>query len=661
MDAQIDETHRAVLRALADTVVPSLERPADPTRFWALSGSDVQANVGVEQALSGLPEDQRAGMLALLEGLSAHGFVTASRPEREEMIRTVATTGAHAAAAIAALESLTLAFAYAGPDPQTGSNPMWAGFGYPGAPAIDPGCDDALEPFVPDGPGSVVTADVCVVGSGAGGGLVAGLLAQAGLDVVVLETGGNFNEADFAGLELPAFQQLFWRGGPTPTADFNVTMLAGGTLGGGPTVNWSNCLRTPAAVREQWTREFGLEGVDGPDFDRHTDAVWARLGVNADCSHLNGPHERMRDGATALGWSFTTLHRNADPAAYSPDTAGYIGLGDRSGAKLDVRRTYLRDAVDAGARVIVRCHAERVRVENGRAAGVQATFVDPRTGTPTPVEVRAPRVVVACGSLESPALLLRSGIGGPAVGRYLHLHPVVATLSLHAEPQRPWWGAPMTAMVDEFADIEDGYGFLVQNAQWATSIVAGGMARESGEELKETMARLEKAAWWVGISRDRGHGSVTIDAAGNAVVHYVLSDELDVRVAHRSIEAQIRLHAAGGAQEIVPFAATTARWRKGDDLDKFIVEMQAIPLGAGGHKLFSAHQMSSCRMGADPQTSVADTWGELHDTPGVYIGDASALPTATGVNPMISTMAMAHRTAQMITHTAAAITPAAQT
>ncbi|ORV09367.1 GMC family oxidoreductase [Mycobacterium celatum] len=656
MNAQITDTHRAVLRALADTVVPSLQRPEDPTRFWALSGSELGAAAAVETALMGLPDDQRAGMLMLLEGLHSQGFVTESPQARERMIAEVALMGAQPAAAMNALMSLTLAFAYAAPDPQTATNPMWAGFGYPGAPRVEPGGGEAPAPFVPTT--GAVDADVCVVGSGAGGGLIAGMLAAAGLDVVVLEAGGNFNEPDFAGLELPAFQQLFWRGGPTPTADFNVTLLAGATLGGGPTVNWSNCLRTPANVRAQWARDFGLQGVDGPEFDRHLDAVWQRLGVTADCSDLNGPHQRMRDGAAALGWSFTTLSRNADPAAYSPDTAGYIGLGDRSGAKLDVRRTYLRDAVTAGARVIVGCRAERVLTENGSAAGVAATFADPKTGASARVEVRAPRVVVACGSLESPALLLRSGIGGPAVGRYLHLHPVVATLALHAEPQRPWWGAPMTAMVDEFADIEHGYGFLLQNAQWATSIVAGGIARASGQELKETMARLENAAWMVGIPRDRGHGTVTIDAAGEPVVHYALTDDVDVRIARRSIEAQIRLHAAAGAREIIPFANTTTRWRAGDDLEEFIAAMQRIPLGAGGHRLFSAHQMSSCRMGSDPATSVANTRGELHDTPGVYIGDASALPTATGVNPMISTMALAHRTAEAIVETTTAKAPA---
>lgn len=652
VNAPTTDAHRAVLRALADTLVPSLERPDDPTRFWELSGSDLGADAAVEQALLGLPDDQRAGLLTLLDGLHGQGFAIGSRPAREQLIRDVTQLGPEPAAAMNTLASLMLAFAYAGPDPLTASNPTWAGFGYPGAPGIEPGGSEALALFVPQGSESVVSSDVCVVGSGAGGGLIAGILAQAGLTVVVLEAGGNLNEPDFNGLELPAFQQLFWRGGPTPTADFNVSMLAAATLGGGPTVNWSNCLRTPAKVRAQWADEFGLQGVDGAEFDRHLDAVWQRLGVNPDCSHLNGPHQRMRDGAAALGWSFTTLNRNADPALYSPDTAGYIGLGDRSGAKIDVRRTYLRDAVNAGARVITRCRAERVLTENGRAAGVAATFTDPNTGANARVEVRAPQVVVAGGSLESPALLLRSGLGGPAVGRYLHLHPVAATLALHAEPQRPWWGAPMTAMVDEFADIDDGYGFLIEGVQWATSLVAGGIARASSEEHKETMARLENAAWFIGISRDRGHGSVTIDAAGDAVVRYAVTDEVDVRVVHRSIEAQIRLHAAGGAQEIVPFAATATRWRAGDDLEAFITAMQRIPLGAGGHRIFSAHQMSSCRMGSDPSTSVANPWGELHDTPGVYIGDASALPTATGANPMISIMALAHRTAETIAQAA---------
>ena len=647
---EITDNHRAVLRALADTIVPSMPRDDDPTGFWAASGSAMGADVAVAQVIGTLPEEQANGLLSLLDGMHVFGFATGSQRSREQVIRNVALMGAAPAAGMKALASLTAAMAYAVPDPSTGVNPAWTAFGYEGLPRIAPGGPEPLPTFTPTE--STCAADVCIVGSGAGGGLIAGVLAKAGLNVVVLEAGQARNEADFMGYEMLAYQQLFWRGGVNATADMNVSMLAASTLGGGPTVNWSNCLRTPEWVRDNWAEEFGLKDVATPDYDAHIDAVWERLGVNSDCSDFNGPHLRMRAGADALGWSFTTLNRNADPEAYSPETAGHIGFGDRSGAKRDVRQTYLRDAVEAGGKVIVGCAAKRVLVENGRAAGVEATYTDPATGATRELTIKAPRVVVACGSLESPALLLRSGIGGPAVGKYLHLHPAMGFLGIYPEETTPWWGAPMTAMVDEFADVKDGYGFLIQNGQWSPSIIIAGMARASGAEHKETVAQLGHAAFLVAFPRDRGHGTVTIDDQGNAVINYSMTDEVDLLVARTSIEKQIRLHHAAGAEQIIPFGSITLRWRRGEDLEAFITSVQSVPLRAGGLQLFSAHQMSSCRLGKDPQTSVANTSGELHDTPGVYIGDASGMPTASGTNPMISTMSLAHRTATNIANDA---------
>ena len=647
---EITDNHRAVLRALADTIVPSMPRDDDPTGFWAASGSALGADVAVAQVIGTLPEEQANGLLSLLDGMHVFGFATGSQRSREQVIRNVALMGAAPAAGMKALASLTAAMAYAVPDPSTGVNPAWTAFGYEGLPRIAPGGPEPLPTFTPTE--SALSADVCVVGSGAGGGLIAGVLAKAGLNVVVLEAGQARNEADFMGYEMLAYQQLFWRGGVNATADMNISMLAASTLGGGPTVNWSNCLRTPEWVRDNWAEEFGLKDVATPDYDAHIDAVWERLGVNGDCSDLNGPHLRMRAGADTLGWSFTTLNRNADPEAYSPETAGHIGFGDRSGGKRDVRHTYLRDLVDGGGKVIVGCAAKRVLVENGRAAGIEATYTDPATGATRELTINAPRVVVACGSLESPALLLRSGIGGPAVGKNLHLHPAMGFLGIYPEETTPWWGAPMTAMVDEFADVKDGYGFLIQNGQWSPSIIIAGMARASGAELKETVAQLGHAAFLVAFPRDRGHGTVTIDDNGNSVVNYSMTDEVDLLVARTSIEKQIRLHHAAGAEQIIPFGSITLRWRRGEDLEAFITSVQNVPLRAGGLQLFSAHQMSSCRLGSDPQTSVANTSGELHDTPGVYIGDASGMPTASGTNPMISAMSLAHRTATNIAHEA---------
>src|SRR5581483_3553814 len=128
-------------------------------------------------------------------------------------------------------------------------------------------------------------------------------------------------------LELWAYQNLYYRSGPQPTADGNFTLLAGATYGGGTTVNWTNCLRTKPWVREEWAREHGLEGVDGADFDRHLDAIMTRLNANDRVSDFNGPTLRLKEAAEQLDWSFAKITRNADESTYTPESAGYMGFG----------------------------------------------------------------------------------------------------------------------------------------------------------------------------------------------------------------------------------------------------------------------------------------------------------------------------------------------
>jgi choline dehydrogenase-like flavoprotein len=511
---------------------------------------------------------------------------------------------------------------------------------------------------VPDGD-TTIEADVCVVGSGAGGGVMAGCLSERGLKVVVLEAGGYFDDPDFLGLEIPAYQNMYWRGGPTPTADFNVSLQAGYCLGGGTVINWTNSLRTTPWVREQWEREFGLEGVAGPEFDRHLDAVWGRLGVNDRCSDLNAAHQRMQAGADKLGWQFALANRNVDEQRYTFETAGYIGFGDQTGAKQSTAKTYLRDAYQRGAVLVARCAAERVVVEHGHAAGVEGTWMDSASGRSAKVTVHAPQVVVAAGALESPALLLRSGIGGPAVGDYLRLHPCTATFAFYPQEMENWKGAPHAALVHEFENVEDGYGFLIEGAQYTTAIAGSALPFTTAAEHKRTMARFSHGCSLIALLRDRGHGRVTIDRAGMSVPTYALTDELDLRNAARGIDAQLRLLEAAGATQITAVAAGAPTWRWGDDLNAFGARARQIPLRAGGWTLFSAHQMGTCRMGIDRGSSVAGPWGELHDVNGVWIGDGSAFPTSSGTNPMITIMALAHRNAEAVA--AAAPTSAATT
>jgi choline dehydrogenase-like flavoprotein len=650
MELQLTEGQRAVLRAFCETIVPRVERDPDPDGFWRRSAIDMGVDAGVAELIEAIPDEVvRGGLLELLDVIGAQGLATApSQASREQLIRNLELASPDAAAGIAALTGMTMFLHYGEPDPSTGVNANWEALGFPGpgAPAGEP-VEKPIQPLVPDD-GAALEADVCVVGSGSGGAVIAAGLAERGLKVLVLEAAGYYNESDFSSLELPAYRDMFWRGAPTPTADRNVMLQAGTALGGGTVINWTNCLRTTPWVREEWTREHGLDGVDGPDYDRHLDAVLARIGATDLASDLNGPQQRMRDGCVALGWHFATVVRNADPSRYSPDSAGFLGFGDRSGSKLSADKTWLLDAVEGGADVLVRTRAQRILTEGGRAVGVEAVYTGEDGSEHRAVTVRAPTVVVACGSLESPALLLRSGIGGPAAGHYLRLHPCNATFGVYHEDQRAWWGAPHAGLSHEFEDPGDGYGFLIEGAQYAPAIGASAVPWSSAAEHKGVMADWKYGATFIGLTRDRGHGRVEIDSSGEAVPWYPLDDPRDQANLRNALEAQMRLHQAAGAKAIYSLAAGLPTWRYGDDLDACVERARRVPQRGGGQRLFSAHQMGTCRMGTDPKTSVANPWGELHDTKGVWIGDGSAFPTPSGTNPMVSIMALARRTAEAL-------------
>jgi choline dehydrogenase-like flavoprotein len=648
----LSEIQRDTLAKVCDTFAPPVAVDEDPTGFWGRAASDLQIPALIEQQLAGelMGEDQLAGFRELLDALAGAGFADASQEMREQILHGFMDSGPEALGGISAMRGLTMLLFYGVPDPATGRNPNWEAIGYPGPRAVPPSPEEAPKTIAvtrPDESDLTLTADVVVVGSGSGGGVVAGTLARAGKDVVVLEAGGYYNEADFNQLELWAYERLYRAGGIAQTANGSIALQTGSNLGGGSTVNWTNCLRTTPQVREEWERVHGLEGLAGPAYDRHLDEVFARLQVNDTCSDLNGPNTRLREACERLGYDFKVITRNADRERYDAEVAGFIGFGDVSGAKLGTLKTYLQDAADAGARFVVDCRVERVLVGRGRAEGVEGTYRD-ADGRLARVVVRAPQVVLAAGALDTPAVLLRSGIGGPAAGDHLRLHPATVVVGVYDEPQRSWWGAPQTGLSDEFADLEDGYGFLVETSHASPALTGTAVPWQSGRQHKETMAKGPMTSALVVLVRDRGHGRVTIDGGGNPVHHYDLADELDVRHFRRGLAELVRMHDAAGAREVLSLSRKLQHWHRdgGEPVEAFARRVHDGPLSPHEHAIFSLHHMGSARMGADPRTSVADPWGELHDTPGVWIGDASAFPSASGTNPMITTMALARRTAE---------------
>ncbi len=651
----LSEVQRAALKRLCDTVVPAVERDEDPAGFWGRTASDMGIPQLVEDHLASgaVPEEGVEGLRQLLDALAEQGLLDADQAGREALLHGFMNSGPEALAGVSALRGLTLLLFYAVPDPATGSNPNWAAIGYPGPASAAPSPQDAPKTIPitrPPADDLVLEADVVVVGSGSGGGVIAGTLATQGRDVVVLEAGGYYNESDFHQLELPAYQTLYRNGGFDGTADGSIALMTGSNLGGGSTINWTNCLRPYPWVREEWERDHGLEGLAGADFDRILDIVSERVNVNDRCSDWNENTQTLDAACQTAGIDFRRITRNIDDQRYTPESAGYIGFGDQTGAKLGTLKTWLQDAADAGARFVVDCRVERVLVENGCAAGVEGTYTD-ADGRTARVVVRAPTVVLAAGALDTPAVLLRSGIGGPAAGDYLRLHPATAVSGIYdGKPQRGWWGAPQSGLSMEYANLEDGHGYLIETSHASPGVAGSALPWAGGAEHKELMSHGAQTASFVLLLRDHGHGRVSIDDAGRPVPQYALSDPLDDRLFRQGLVELCRLHERAGADRIVTFHRSQAPWvRAGDEsFDAFAARVHDAPLAPYEHATFSLHHMGSARMGKDPATSVANPWGELHDTPGVWIGDGSAFPTASGTNPMLTIMALARRTAEAI-------------
>jgi choline dehydrogenase-like flavoprotein len=652
MAGVLSETRRRTLEALCDTFVPSAEYDGDDDvmrAYMARPASDLAVAAQIEglMAQAMLPEEIE-GFGLLLDGLAALDFAAMPVDARTQVVQQVAASGPEGKLGMRIFKNLTFLFFYALPD-EHGQNPNWDALGYPGPVSAPPSAEEAPKTIDVEelsGAEASITADVCVVGSGAGGGVIAAELQSGGKSVVVLEQGGYRNEQDFRQLEIGSLE-LYLGGSLLASEDGSISLLAGATLGGGTIVNYMNCIRTPEHIRKEWA-EHGIEGMDEIEYEQHIDAIWDRLSVNAEATSQNRSHRKLIDAMESCGFPWKPITRNADKECDDPRVCGYCYTGCQKGCKQSTLKTYLQDASDAGAKFVVGARADRILTEDGRASGVEATVTN-ADGSTTKLTVEAPTVVVAAGSVESPALLLRSGIGGPAAGKHLRLHPAAVVQGVYDEQIEGWIGQAQSAVSYQFAECEGEWGFLMESCPTAPALTATGWPWGDGAQHKrEYGSKLKHSAPFITVARDHGEGEVAIDAHGRAVVRWSLTDEVDRRIFIEGNKQLAKLHRAAGANEIFTLHAQRVGWREGEDFDAFLDQIENAPYEPNDVAIFTAHQLCSCRMGNDPNESVADGRGELHDTKGVWIGDASAFPTAPGVNPMISIMSLAHRTAGKI-------------
>jgi choline dehydrogenase-like flavoprotein len=565
-------------------------------------------------------------------------FTRMSPEGRERVLRAWATSRSLGLrTGFQTLKRLALFFAYARVDEKTGVNPHWAALGYPGSHKPVP-VTKTIVPLEVSGD-TTLDADVVVVGSGAGGGVVAAELAAAGHKVVILEKGGYFNETDFDGAEVRATERLYESRGILSTRDVGVVVLAGSSLGGGTTVNWSTSLRTPSSVLRQWELECGIKGAAQPEWQASLDAVCRRIHVCEQESAPNAQNQKLIDGCTALKYNWRPLPRNVKGCI----DCGYCGFGCRHGAKQGASKTFLQDAFDHGARIVVGCHVDRIIIRNGVAQGVEGS-VNGHCLT-----VRSKLVVAAGGSIHTPALLIRSGLTHKHIGHNLHLHPVAVVFGLYDEPIVPWHGTMQAAVCDQFTDLHNGYGVVLEVAPAHPGMLAMGLPWLDAQSHRELMSQAAHLATFIAITRDRDGGRVTVDRRGQPVLDYTPS-RFDSRHLIRGAQELVRVHAAAGAHKIGgPYNNVPALWlRKGHDVETYVRGIASRGVVKNDMVLYAAHQLSSCRMGGRSRHAPVQPDGETVEVRNLFVADASALPTATGVNPMVSIMALAHRNAQFI-------------
>ena len=481
-----------------------------------------------------------------------------------------------------------------------------------------------------------------MVGSGAGGGPAAAVLAASGLDVVVLEAGDHLEEADFDGSEATAFRRMYVGNAAAATADQSVGLLAGSCLGGGTVVNYSTSFRTPRRRSRQWARR-GATSFEGPEFDRSLDAVWERLEVNRDHNRPSSREAVMRRGLESLGWHVDAMPRDVLGCEQGV-VCGSCGLGCRLGAKRSTVKTWLADAQAQGARILVRTRAERVLVRDGKASGVAA-----RTREGVPVTVRARAVVVACGALQTPALLRRSGLSNANIGRHLRLHPVTAVFGVFDEELRPWEGTMQALYSDQLRDLHDGYGVKFETAPIHPGLAAGFLPWRTAPQSTELMKLLPHIIGIGVLLRDRDGGEVRVGRDGEPVARYRLS-AFDLAHVRAGFEGAARILEAAGARRIVSAHTGALEYRPGraGGIAGFLRDADAWGWGAGRCVFFSFHIMGTARMGDSPATSACAPDGETWEVPGLVVADGSVFPTAPGVNPMISIEAAAHMNASAL-------------
>ncbi|KFK28594.1 hypothetical protein AALP_AA7G017800 [Arabis alpina] len=500
--------------------------------------------------------------------------------------------------------------------------------------------------FISD-PVMTIRCDAVVVGSGSGGGVVAGVLAKAGYKVLVVEKGNYYARSNLSLLEGQALDEMYLSAGLLATSDMNVVILAGSTVGGGSTINWSASIKTPEHVMKEWADKSKLEMFGSDLYREAMDVVCERMGVQCGFVEEGFNNEILRKGCEELGLQVKNIPRNSPSDHY----CGFCCLGCKKGQKQGTSETWLVDLVESGNGLILPgCEAMEVLYERepGKKKKI-ATGVAFAFGEEVYV-VESKAAIVACGALRTPDLLKRSGLKNGNIGRNLCLHPVVMAWGWFPEEEKwpekkkkSYEGGIMTAMSSVVnAETRSSYGeTVIQTPSLHPGMFSGIIPWTSSKDFKTRMLKFSRTAHVFALLRDRGTGTIS----SKSCIDYNLQDE-DEESLKKGLERVLEILIAAGAEEIGTHNSegkslniTTANALQ---IARFVREESSKGLKDLSGQICSAHQMGSCRMGIRPEESAVRPTGETWEVEGLFVADTSVFPTALGVNPMVTVQSIAY-------------------
>lgn len=476
-----------------------------------------------------------------------------------------------------------------------------------------------------------VRADVCIVGAGAGGCAAAAALAESGLTVAVLEEGQHWRPQDFKPQTAFAFQNLYQGRGARSLRGNAVIPLPGGRgVGGSTLINSAICFRCPDEVMRTWREEHGCHTIEEARFHSYFDRIWETLGVTVNPMVVQRNNNLIfREGAEKLGLKGSFLARSA-PGCVG---CGICQYGCPTGGKFSVDRTFLAEALSTGkVGVYADCRMRGVETRGDRVVAVTGQILDPESQEPAgSVRVEADTFIIAGGPIGTPLFLLANGLADNThCGAHLVIHPTVGGLARFTQEIRPWSGVTQGYYVDCWER-----GFLLQTYTVTPDQYFLVLQTGTGEETMELMHQLaHMASAGVLVHDEDSEGRVRHTPAGPDLSYFL--GEGDKRRLIDGMRLCAEVFFAAGALEVFPGRVGLARVRSVKELE------EALPhtLSAQDLLLYASHPMGTCRMGADPATSVVDPHGRVWGWANLRVADASIFPTSLGVNPQVTTMAM---------------------